>query len=617
MGPIHDPDNGVDRQWVLQRLQHLYRDMILDKDDHETTDSKIERNDVQGDILYGPNKHDPSITIPRILLYLRDNDAGRDANWNINFPLIRRYILEAHREMVTGGLGFNDSKLRAALEDARVMVKVHLKSEKSAQEISPWTTDILRGQTTQERLLTYPNAFPLPEPDRAKSRYRPVKPVPRPNEKWHVWNAESPDLAEIDSYVESENRFFEAIQQACATGRWDRVTNKKSHLETENRTYEEYMSHGIVETCSSAPPKAHGNPGRTRDLFFYQRRGWQRAALQQCLNLFTNHENRVINTPWRRLVLPYDPPAPLPKEIAYVPRLVDHSQVTNEKEKDPFSWLHWSSEYTRIVNFLADCQRRRYIYQFADDFSSPALPANFRGPRIYRGLAMYDQHWLKIGEYLDNLESLFHSAWGAARRPLLRAILRDIDAGKQEDTGGPNINDGHFVPAEDDDDEYDRRRYWRRDIKRRLGIDNREDNTDDDNFKLVDDFDIAWLRYLCEPSRTLEMCDPSKQPVRNLAIIFDSKLQSYFRDLTLSGTPDSSALHIWAEDHEDIDGVMRNYKPNTLRTVVAYINGCTEVAIKESGDTDPNPQHPNACYQFSLEEAEFLCIELQQLGRCV
>lgn len=616
MAPIHGPGEEFDQQWVLQRLEQLYKDMILDKDGYDSPAPKVQHNDVQENIMYGQNKHDPSITIPRILLYLRDNDAGRDANWSVNFPLIRRYLAEAHREMVTGGLGFGDSKLRAALEDARVMVKVHLKSEKIAQDVSPWTTDILRGQTTQERLLTYPKAFPLPEPDRAKSRYRPVKPVPRPNYKWHVWNARSPDLAETDSYVEAENEFFREIQQSARTGRRHIATKRNSHFVTENKAYEEYMRRGIAETCSDAPPKEFGNSDETRDLFFYRRRGWQRAALQQCLNLFTSHENRVINTPWRRPVLPYDPPAPLPKEVPYVPRLVDPSQVTNEKQKDPFSWLHWSSEYTRIVNFLAKCQRQRYIYQFSTDFSSPALPGNFRGPRIYRGLAIYDQHWLKIGGYLDNLESLFHSAWGAAPRPLLRAILRDIDAGKQEDIGGPNINNDNFVPAEEDDDAYDKRRYWRRDIKRRLGIDNQEDNTDDDNFKLIDDFDIAWLRFLCEPSRTLEMCDPSKQPVRNLAIIFDSKLQSYFRDLTLSGTPDGNALHIWAEDYEDIDDVMRNYKPNTLRAVVAYINGCTEAEIKDSGHTDPNPQHPNASYQFSLEEAEFLCIELQQLGRC-
>ncbi|KAI1114513.1 hypothetical protein F5Y14DRAFT_414504 [Nemania sp. NC0429] len=617
MAPIHDPVKEFGRPWVLQRLEQLYKDMILDGDGHDTMSLKMQHNGDQGSNLYGPNQHDPSITIPRILLYLRDNDAGRDANWNVNFPLIRRYLSEAHREMVTGGLGFSDSNLRAALEDARVMVNVHLKSEKLAQKTSPWTTDILRGQTTQERLLTYPQAFPLPQPDRAKSRYRPVKPVPRPNNKWHVWNAKSPSLAEIDNYVESENRYFQALQQSAMTGRNNETAKKTGHFDIENQAYEEFMSYSKADICSNAPPKEPNNSDGTRDPSFYRRRGWQRAALQQCLNLFASHENRVINTPWRRPVLPYDPPAPLPKEIPYVPRLVDPSQVIDEKQKDPFSWLYWSSEYTRIVNFLAECQRQRYIYQSSTDFSSPALPANFRGPRIYRGLAIYDQHWLKIGEYLESLESLFHSAWGAAPRPLLRAVLRDIDAGKQSDTGGPNINDGHFVAAEDDDDAYDRRRYWRPDIKRRLGIDNQEDNTNDDNFKLIDDFDIAWLRYLCEPSRTLEMCDPTKQPVRNLAIIFDSKLQSYFRDLTFSGAPNSNALHIWAEDDEDVDSVIRSYKPNTLRTVVAYINGCTESEVKDSGNTNPNPQHPNACYQFSLEEAEFLCIELHQLGRCV
>ncbi|KAI1152635.1 hypothetical protein F4825DRAFT_302893 [Nemania diffusa] len=577
---------------------------------------------MQEGILNGPKAHDPSVTIPQIIHYLRDGDAGRDTLWNVNFPLIRDYLAEAHRAMVTGDLGYSDVKLRAALEDARVMVNIHRKSEKYAWEKSSWTTDILRGQTTQERLLTYPKVFPLPKPDRAKSRYRPIKPIPRPNDKSSLWNGKSLDSTDIDDYVKSENKFFRAIQKYASTGKKNRSRGKNNQFDIQNQAYEKYMSRGVAETCFNAPAPAPNNDGRigpkgAKDPSFYDRRGWQRAALQQCLNLFTNHENRVINTPWRRAVLPYDPPAALPKEVAYVPRITEPSQVTNEKEKDPFSWLHWSFEYTRIVDFLADCQRQHYNNQCWDDFSASALPTNFRGPRIYRGLAAHDQYWLKIGESLDQLENMLHSAWGAAPRPLLRAILRDIDAGKQERTGPTDTDSSYYVPAEDGDEIYERKRYWRRDIKRRLKIDNREDNANDDNFKLIDGFDSAWLRYLCEPSRTLEMCDPSKQPKRNLLILFDTKLQSYFRNLEVSGTPDSKALHIWTENIDEIDKVMHDYKPNTLRMVLAYINGCTEDEVIESGDMDSNPEHPNASYQFSREEAEFLCVELHSLGRCV
>lgn len=397
---------------------------------------------------------------------------------------------------------------------------------------------------------------------------------------------------------------------------------KNNIFAVDNTAYEKYLRRG----CDNPPPPHNNgpvgsgdsnNPDGTKGTPFYRRRGWQRAALQQCLNLFTSHENRVINTPWRRPILPYAPPAPLPKDIAYVPRVPDPIEVNDEKEKDPFSWLHWSSQHTEIVDFLASCQRRRHNLENWDDFSASALPPNFRGPRLYRGLTVHDQHWLKIGDYLENLENLIHSAWGAAPRPFLRAILRDIDAGRHEYTGGPGMDNSQSLPAEDDDDIRDRKRYWRRDIKRRLGIDNEQDNTEDDNFKLLDDLDIAWLRYICEPSRTLEMCDSSKLPSNNLAIIFDAKLQSYFRSLELSGHPDSKAVSIWGENYDDIENVKRNYQPSTLRAAVAYINGCTDSELIESGEKDPNPEHPNACYQFSLEEAEFLCVELQNLGRCV
>ncbi|KAI0457352.1 hypothetical protein F5B21DRAFT_92060 [Xylaria acuta] len=633
MAPIHDPDKGVGKEWDLQRLEDLYKDGVLDHDGHEAMDI-TSAHSIQG-ILSTPNGYDPSITIPNIINYLRDNDVGRDVDWHTNFTLIRGYLADAHRRMVTGSLGFGDPKLRAALEDARVMVRVHLNSERRAQEKTRWTDSILRGQTTQERLLTYPTMFPLPKPDRSKSQYRPVKPMPRPDDNSPLWNTtlkvinpavESSILAEVDNYVDSENRFFQSIQNSAKTGKNYNAAWETNRFAVENRAYEKYMNMGSAGTCANPPPPHNDgptgsggsdDPDETKGPAFYRRRGWQRAALQQCLNLLTSHENRVINTPWRRPVFPYDPPPPLPKDIAYVPRVVDPREVEDEKEKDPFSWLHWSSQHAQIVDFLATSQRRNYNRKSWDDFSAPALPTNFRGPRIYRGLTVHDQHWLKIGDYLEKLENLIHSAWGAAPRPLLRAILRDIDAGRHDNTGGPNMDNSHHLPAEDDDDMLDRKRYWRRDIKRRIGIDNREDNTDDDNFKLIDDFDIAWLRYLCESSRTLEMCDSSKLPSHNLAIIFDAKLQSYFRNLELSGHPDSKALCIWGENYDDIDEVKRNYELNTLRTVVAYINGCADSELIDSGEREPNPEHPNACYQYSLEEAEFLCVELQNLGRCV
>ncbi|KAI0550502.1 hypothetical protein F4679DRAFT_204254 [Xylaria curta] len=619
MAPMGDPDK-VD---LFQRLEDLYKDGDLANDSHDFMDTKT-ANVMQG-ILSTPKGYDPSITIPNIINYLRDNDAGRDVDWDTNFTLIRGYLADAHRRMVTGSLGFGDPKLCAALEDARVMVRVHLHFEKRAQEKTPWTDSILRGQTLQERLLTYPKVFPLPESDRSKSQYQPIKRLPRPNDDSPLWNttlkvtetSTQSILAEVDNYVDSENKFFQWAQESPQTREVDESTWKNNRFVVEDAAYEDYMSRGPAGTCADPPPPYNDGPTGSvgpKSPAFYRRRGWQRAALQQCLNLFTSHENRAINTPWRRPVLPYDPPPQLPREIAYVPR-VDNS-VSDEKE-DPFSWLHWSSQHAKIVDFLAACQRRNYNQKSWDDFSAPALPKNFRGPQIYRGLTVHDQHWLKIGEYLENLESLIQSAWGAAPRPFLRAILRDIDAGRHENTGGPGMDKSHILPTEDDDGMLDRKRHWRRDIKRRTYIDNQSDNTNDDNYKLVDDFDIAWLRYLCEPSRTLEMCDPSKQPSKNLAIIFDAKLQSYFRNFEVSGYPDSKELSIWGESYDDIDDVKRKYKPSTLRAVVAYINGCTDSELIYSGEKDPNPEHPNACYQYSLEEAEFLCVDLSNLGRCV
>ncbi|KAI1433874.1 hypothetical protein GGR50DRAFT_454346 [Xylaria sp. CBS 124048] len=631
--PIHDPSDGV-VYWdqISHRLEDLYKGDFIDDDGLRNAAGRVP---AAQNITSDPNEYDPKSMIPQVLEYLRDNDEDRDPSWHAKFPLIQAFLVEAHRQMVTGGLGFSDPKLRAALIDARIMAKVHMNMSKNSKEKAPWTSDILRGQTVQERLLTYPMAFPPPEPNRAKSQYRPVRPMPRPHLNLPLWttslkisytsflNERISELAEVDNYVKGENRFFKFIRNYTMDIEKDKPVWVLSGFDLDNKTYEHYMGGGVKKTCADAPPlhwprgvTGPDNPDGTKGKPFYIRRGWQRAALQQCLNLFTSVENRAINTPWRRLVLPYDPPAPLPKDIVYEPTIVEPGKVIDEKAKDPHSWLHWSSQYSQTVEFLAGCQRRQYTNQAWGDVSAPALPINFRGPRVYRSLGVHDQHWLKLGKSLDNLEGLLQRTWEAAPRPFLRAILRDIEAGKQDDTGGPDIIDNQPLAAEETDDLLRRKRYWRRDIKRRLGIDSKDDSHNDETCTLMDELDAAWLRYLCEPSRTLEMCDPSRMPSHNLAIIFDAKLQSFFRDLETSGTPNSQILDIWGEDRHDIEAVMQSYEPPTLTTVVAYLNGCKESEVYRSGGTAVDPDHPNGAYQFALDEAEFLCVELHNLGRC-
>ncbi|KAI0203515.1 hypothetical protein F4808DRAFT_22243 [Astrocystis sublimbata] len=629
MAPMDDPIRGDRVKAMFRRLEELYEDGLRGTDDDGDGAMRTTNTGGMRNMLLGPKGSNPSIVIPSIINYLRDNDSDQDVNWGTNFKLIRGYLADAHRRMVTGDLGFGDYNLRAALEDARVMVRVHLNSQERAHEKTKWTDSILRGQSTQERLLTYPGVFPLPEPDRSKSQYRPMNPTPRPHDSSALWNTTlkiknatqgTSVLSEVNNYVGDENEFFRLTRKLNKIG--DNIgehTWGENRFAIENRAYEEYMSHGVAATCASPPRSPDDGPRNigTTDTNFYRRRGWQRAALQQCLNLFTSHENRDINTPWRRPVLPYDPPVPLPREIAYAPRVPDPQEVKDELQKDPFSWLHWSSQYTGMVDYLAYAQRRTYDTKAWNDSSASALPANYRGPHLYSGLSVHDQHWLQIGSNLEKLEHMIYSAWSAAPRPLLRAILRDIDAGKHDNTGGLGMDNSLELPIQDDDDAIDRKRYWRRDIKRILGIDNEGANTDDKNYNLVDDVDAAWLRYLCEPSRTLEMCNPSKQPPNNLAIIFDAKLQSYLNELEVSGYPDSKTLDIWTENQFDLQSFRNSYKMSTLRAAVAYINGCEDSELMSSGERDSNPEHPNGCYQFSLDEAEFLCMELQNLRRCL
>ncbi|CAJ2500175.1 Uu.00g030280.m01.CDS01 [Anthostomella pinea] len=686
----------------------------------------------------GSGNEDPSIRIPEIIAFLSSKDSMRNGDiWPHRIAEIEQYLENAEQRRQRGDYVFTDLNLVRALHDARVMVRVHHFYDKRRHDaFTPWTEETLQGQIRQERLLTYPMAFPPPTPSRAQSEFKRIENVPRPDD-WRLPSSLSivatldpgtnqdangrtlpplksrtgtktvgigvtcgpyslaqperiyfpgqvtdddddgafddediegrrpggvldPAMAEVMMYCHSENWFFgSALRDAKKQSKISTATNLRFDMDNEH--FERCIKGGLAETCANVPPYDNtidpsgpggpsggppGPPGGPQDPNFYPKRGWQRAALQQCLNMFTNHENRVINTMWRRPIFPYNEPIPLPKEIVYHPRVL-HIDKVPMSERDPFPWVHWSNQYQLMTDYLATWQRRRYNKMNWEIFEASALPMNFRGPQNYRGIAVYDDYWLKIGEYLEQLLALLVRTWGVAPRPLLRAILRDIDAGRTDPV--PAILDDNNYPNEDEETPQYRReknRLRRRDIMRRPGIDFTtgtgpgagpdeyyEAHEHENRYKLVDERDIGWLRYLCQPSRTLKASETCSWD--NLQIIFDAKLQLYFADVYNSGGPDH-LVNVWTDNDpgelvDDIRTTLDWIGPDvqeqiqiqreafpipTVVEALAYINGCGEDEVKDYSNNDPYLLHPNKSYQFSLAEAETFLIEMQKAGRC-
>ncbi|KAI1334073.1 hypothetical protein F5Y15DRAFT_315721 [Xylariaceae sp. FL0016] len=567
---------------------------------------------------------DPSGTLPAIIQYLKQMDMN-SANFRINLAGINEYIQKADKERRTGHAAFQNARVAKQLDEALLLTRIHQYFEQH-YPVSRFTTvpaprtssRIIRGPLRSQRLLPYPVAFPKPLPDRGRNGFRRfeaysgtatklfnntslllnVAPL-QVNTGAGTRSELSPMFREYDQYVQSERSFFHHERNNLTPA------NKQRPFQIENTAFEIFLQVGPKNLAGQPAPEYTLSSTTPKPNQFYVRRGWQRAALMACLNQLSNDENRVVNTRWTRPIMPAIQPQEQ-KDLVFYPRVRDPASVS-DVDKDPCPWFHYANQYMQLVDHLAAWERRRYNRENWNNFCRSALPINFRGPRVYQGHSVYDDNWLKIGEHLDGLLSLLMDTYGAAPRQFLRAILRDIDAGKRGDVHMPDYN--------------------RRSIaRRRAGNDTLDENSGEAgvdpvfNSKLVDEHDIAWLRYLCEPSRTVSSMDPAHQLTDNLLQLFDSKLQEFFWDFTASGSPGREIVDkfLWDDSASmRMQAIYDEWEPPDIYTALAYINGCHRTQVSVYTKPQPNPLHPNKCYQFSAEEAEVLCIMLQQRGRCV
>lgn len=543
--------------------------------------SKASWGPVIGPVSVGPHGRDPSLALPRIQHFLVDEDSYRDPTWQYRLEEVAKYVEEAEAARLRGDLGYDNPHVRALLEDVRILIQVHQGFDKWKNAQTRWTTDIIPTPNTSKRLPPLPDE-PIPRPPNKKRNRR--KWVDLGSDKvarstvFSQLNSEK-EYAEVYQYRTDEELYFKRIRDPAV----DTVSSGFNRFIAENERFEGCIEGGIDHTWSTLPPIPAKNAS---DEAFYEHRGWQRAALQQCLNKFTNHENRVNNTPWRRVVLPFKEPVPMPKEIVYHARALDPERVTQEL-KEPFPWVYWHSQFAQLQNLMAQWERRRYNLKHWNDFQRSALPNNYLGPRIYYGQSVYDDYWLKIGAYLRRLHAYIFDAVGRAPRPLMVAILKDIEAGIHWDA--------NTLPSPEDE---------RRDIMRRGDIDELGQSGD---AVLIDEADATWLRFLCEPSSTLEIWSPQHQPATNLFILFQTRLEEFFNDLTAFPIPEAPKGDVCSE--EFFDWLRKceedNFAP--IEDVLAYINV----------GPDGGESHGNDVYQFTMEEAHRYIVRLGELGRCM
>lgn len=555
----------------------------------------------------GPNGRNPSVTLPVIHNYLINPDnERRDPDWNYNLRQIVQYLETAHRDRLNGELGYDDPRVCGMLEDLLHLVDVH-RSRNDRTSKTPWSTDIIPSQPIADRLTDFPDYYIQPRSSRARSRY-PVKRIDFCNPHSSHYTSPFPSLRSEDErnlYHDHEEIFFHGGDLTKFLDNHDDPHgNERTLLETsllagnkfqtENGFYEYYITEGIEVTGDQIPPRLAKPFSSTNtadpmplDQDFYRARGWQRAALQQCLNMFTGRENRVINTPWRRAVLPFKEPVPMPKEIVYHGPALHPDRVPQEL-KDPFPFSYWYGQYSELRNTLAGWQRRSYNNDHWTEEDRTALPMNYHGPYTYGGHSIYDDHWLRMGDYLRRLCVLLKDTQLMAPRPFLQTILRDIVGGYTWRPGDAHLRRDILDPELVDlDRNYD------------------EDDGERMQDKLIDEYDAAWLRYLCQPSCNVNASDtdPTKRLQDNLAILFDARLQDFFNNRGMSSNPEIGR----AITREKIWNVANNPHEEDLQRVLDYING----------GQGAEQCHANETHQFTIEEARRHILRLSNSNRCL
>ncbi|KAI1104632.1 hypothetical protein F4804DRAFT_183032 [Jackrogersella minutella] len=561
------------------------------------------------DVPLGPGGRDPILTLPRIINFFSDEDSRRCPGWERKYELIMEYLEEAKAACIRGDLGYQSAYVRSLLADALVMASVHKDFDDWTTGPTRWSMKPLAGQRTANRIPTFPDSHIQAAPHKSRYKRRRIHYCPREVTDATPFPALSRGGKPVsDYYILAEERYFDASLKT--KGRDPSIV---TGFRFDNYMYEQCTSGGMERTrdlipdtladeitditvgdADWSPNVKESDTPATNFGRFSSARGWHRAALQHCLNNFDNHENRVINTPWRRVVFPFLQPLQMPKEIIIQPRALNPEKVPHSC-KDPFPWIYHYSQFHELENVLAGWQRRRYNMNNWHDFQRSTLPTNYRGPQIYKGLSVYDDYWLRTGSYLKRLHVLLQDTFGMAPRAFLLAILRDIQAGMSW------VSDEEETAAN-----------ARRDIMRREEVDWTSKHIDVYNqppsILLLDEADAAWMRYLCEPSRTDKMCDPTQRPADNLAILFDARLQHFLNDPNISGATGLDGLGDLFNPNIDEWTARQSQAQPTVDDVLAYING--------GGGKDAAESHGNETYQFSRPEALRYLRFLSGLDRC-
>ncbi|KAL7945140.1 hypothetical protein V8C42DRAFT_358170 [Trichoderma barbatum] len=457
----------------------------FEDDTHQQPGTQITPTELELHLYKGWYIEEPKIQLARAKNFLADGDIDRTVDWERKFAELAEYFAYLHYK-------FQGEDWIYDLEEAIDMLRAHWIFENyyygEPQLVVDFPTDAWPKQSTRLPQLPVPNIVLRAEQrDLTGSRRLLHVDVASAHDWQYDMSADVLRRDYLEPYWNESERFWAAGPFADAT--------KPANLAAcENESYEDCMKGDMVKTArflaskgSFRPPhQNHDSALRVkRETLeaFARFRGGKRAALQQCLNIFTHEENRSMCTPWTVLTLPEPPVEKTPDAgIIYTSKML--ANPPEKESRDPWAytrayrwfkeeelrWAQWTREHAI---------KESYGHKLWLQSDKPVmdLPQNWKGPVLPD---LMDGDMRKTYNFLRRCQKILQGLERAkkrAPRDFINGLVTTVKVGLEEKPATKKLN-------------------------LRFG-EHEYESTDGVDFTLANlrPTEAAWLEYICQPSR--------------------------------------------------------------------------------------------------------------------
>ncbi|KAL6794366.1 hypothetical protein J3E68DRAFT_427846 [Trichoderma sp. SZMC 28012] len=431
----------------------------------------------------------PRIQLARAKNFLADEDTDRTVDWQRKFAELTKYF--GYLKSIWQGEDWIHD-----LEEAINMQRVHQIFEnyyygKPELSVDP-PTDLLPEQS--KRLPQVPGSNIAfrggsgVEPNLSGPRCLLHADVASVHDRQYEMSADVLRRDYLEPYRNDSEKFWAASPFAVAT-------EPANLAACENKTYEDCIKGGIVKTARflaskddlHPPHQSHDSALKVnREVLevFAQFRGGKRAALQQCLNIFTHNENLKMCETKQVLTLP-DPPVEKKLDMGIIYPHKIFANPDPKESRDPWAYTRAYQWFKKEEQRWAEWTREHVIKESYDhkrwlqsDKPVMELPRNWKGPVLPD---LMDRDMSRTYKFLRRCQKILQGLKRAKNRAARDFIIGVLEAVNTGLAAKP-------IPKE---------------MNMRFSEHEFETTDGGVTFAIANlrPTEAAWLEYICQPSR--------------------------------------------------------------------------------------------------------------------